>query len=122
MVLLNLSVIDVNEALEFYSSKIGLFSTGVTMTRLVCDSGPKLIIDLYEVRTKEHLDVFEQDTHTKSSFILCYDDNEKLDLINRLKENGVPYEEEDNMMAHSVNLVDPSGNSVSISAGHGVIV
>jgi len=108
------------EAHEFYSKKIGLFSG--SYNRLVCESSPELIIDLLEVGSEEHLSVFGSNSHVKSSFAILHGEDAKVELLDRLKEHGVQYKNEPNMMAEFIDIQDPSGNSVSIGASHGGIV
>lgn len=119
LIYLNLSVNNIQEAQDFYSKKIGLF-TG-SYNRLICESGPELIIDLLEVGSEEHLRVFESDSHVKSSFTILHEDKTKLELLNRLKEHGVEFQNEPNMMAEFIDVKDPSGNAISIGASHGCI-
>ena len=56
-----------------------------------------------------------------SSFTILHGDNIKLELLGRLKENGVEFKNEPNMMAEFIDIKDPSGNAVSIGASHGCI-
>lgn len=119
MVYLNLSVNNIREACDFYSIKLGLFSD--EYNRLVCQSGPLLIIDLIEVGTSEHTRIFESESHVMSSFTIFHEGDTKLDLIERLRKHGVPYQNEPNMMAEYIDVKDPSGNKISIAANHNII-
>ena len=122
MIYLNVSVLNVEEALDFYSQKLGLFSRKGYESRLVCDSSPDLIIDFFEVGTKEHFEQFESNSHVKSSFAIHHDNNTKIELFEGLRKHGIQYNEEPNMMAQFIEIIDPSGNSISIAADHGVLV
>ncbi|MGX5202174.1 hypothetical protein [Aliikangiella sp. IMCC44632] len=119
MIYLNLSVNNLRETIDFYSKKIGLFSG--SYNRLICESGPELIIDLLEVGSEDHFRAFGCDSFVMSSFTILHGDNIKLELLGRLKENGVEFKNEPNMMAEFIDIKDPSGNAVSIGASHGCI-
>ena len=119
LIYLYLSVNNLQEAHDFYSKKVGLFSGNYN--RLICESGPKLIIDLLEVGSEDHMRVFESDSQVKYSFTILHEDDTKIELLGRLKEHGVQYQNEPNMMAEFIDIKDPSGNEISIGASHGCI-
>ncbi|TQV88285.1 VOC family protein [Aliikangiella coralliicola] len=119
MIYLKLSVNNFRETLDFYSKKIGLFSG--SYNRLICESGPELIIDLLEVGSEDHLRVFESVSHVKSSFTILHEENTKIELLGRLKEYGVEFKKEPNLIAEFIDIKDPSGNAISIGASHGCI-
>jgi hypothetical protein len=75
-----------------------------------------------EVGSEEHRSVFGSDSHVKSSFAILHGEDTKVELLGRLKEHGLQYKNESNMMAEFINIQDASGNSVSIGASHGSIV
>ncbi|WMS89019.1 VOC family protein [Pleionea litopenaei] len=87
MIYLNLSVNNLEESIDFYSKKIGLFSG--SYDRLICETGAKLIIDLLEVGSEDHFRVFGSDSHMMSSITIFYEDDIKIDLLGRLKDNGI---------------------------------
>ncbi len=121
MVYLNLSVECVETAVEFYSVSLGAFDVQLG-TRLICNVGADLIIDLHEVGTERHKEIFMQDSHVASSFWVSLKDNiAELDFINNLQKHGVEYLETANLGGHLISFKDPSSNSFSIHANLGVI-
>lgn len=119
MIYLNLSVKNMQEAHDFYSRKIGIFSGNYD--RLICESGPKLIIDMVEVGSDDHLRLFESESHVKSSLTILHEEDTKLELLDRLKEHGISFKSAPNMMMEFIDIRDPSGNAISIGASHGCI-
>lgn len=124
MVYVCLSVLSLEESVEFYSNKLGMFDA-LGSDRLICTVADiKFIIDLVQCFTKEHQRIFDQDSHLMSSLTIAPNDefDGNITLIDRLKVNGVYYEETGNLGEHRLNFRDPSGNRFTFRANLGVIV
>jgi hypothetical protein len=122
MVYLNLSVGNIEETISYYVEKLGIFD--YEAGRLVCKYGVDLIIDILEVGSKAHNEVFEQDVHVMSSFWIHVGesvDGYELQIKDRLASNRVKYQEVGNLGGHCLNFTDPSGNKFSLHAHHSVI-
>ena len=122
MVYLNLSVNNINEAVEFYSKKLGIFDYQATR-RLICNLPIEFIIDLNERGSDKHRESFNRDTQIISSFRITPNDRGddlKLEIIEHLKENEVEFEEVINLGGHYLSFIDPSGNKFTLSANSGV--
>ena len=123
MVYLNLSVNNVNNVVEFYSSKLGIFDFQAER-RLICNIGVDLIIDLVLQHTDEHREIFDKDTDTISSYWISrtnFDDSTPINIIKNLQEHSIKYEEVKNLGGHYLNLKAPSGNKLTVHVQYGVI-
>ena len=119
MVYLSLSVDSVEEAMDFYLNKVGLFHS-IGSSRLVCDSGANLIIDLYCANSEEHEQAFGQREHVRSAFWIK-PEGKTLSILDRLRSNGVSFSERKDLGGHHLSLIDPSGNRFGIAGDLGDI-
>ena len=121
MVYLNLSTESIEESKYFYTNCLELFEP-IGENRLVCSSGPELIIDLVKCGSDCHAEIFQTPDHVNSSFWISHSEGvTELPIITRLQNRGIPYEEVANLGGHRVIVKDPSGNRMMISADHGLI-
>ena len=117
MVYINLSVDSFEDVMSFYQNTIGLFYP-IGESRLVCEAAADLIIDLVEVNSEQHEEVFGQRERVCSSFwikIKC----EKIAIIERLQSTETEYSEKKNLGGHFLGFIDPAGNRFSIVGDHG---
>ena len=122
MVYLNLSVANIEEAVEFYSKRLGVFDFQ-SDRRLICNLDVDLIIDLFEVGTESHLQCFGQEHHAPSSFWIHAGGDEEhieIEIIEKLKVNGVQFEDVGNLGGHFLAFTDPSNNKFKLHAHFGV--
>jgi hypothetical protein len=112
MVFLNLSVINIETAINFYVHTLKLFKLQ-RPNRLICSKGVELILDLREIGSEEHLNIFEQSLHVKSSFTISFD-NTKLLLSDDLTANLFDFELTRNIAGSFLKMNDPSGNKLII--------
>ena len=112
MVFVSLSVENIKQTIDFYVGILNLFKLQAP-NRLVCDSGLDLIIDLYEVNSDLHQNVFEQKTHVMSNLSISYD-NSKLTLCSNLEANLFDFNLQDCIAGSFLRLKDPSGNKLTI--------
>jgi catechol 2,3-dioxygenase-like lactoylglutathione lyase family enzyme len=113
MVFVSLSVQNIKESKNFYVDTLGLFKL-VDSNRIICDSGIDLIIDLYQVESDEHINVFEQKEHVISDLALGYDKSELL-LCDTLEANLFDFDLQNCIAGSFLRLKDPSGNKLTIS-------
>lgn len=124
MIYIDISVESVDDAVDFYSKKLGVFDIQGN-ERLICNIGTDFIVDLYQVGTDRHRKVFERDSHVIASFWISPPDmaeDGSLNIVKRLQEHAVHYDEVKNLGGHSLSFKDPSGNKFMLWANHGVIV
>ena len=121
MVYMNLSVRSIEESIEFYCNKLGIFRH-MGADRLVCTIDIDIIIDLCEIGTDRHKRVFSQDSHAISSFRMrpdddhIYDEGYQINILGSLKANDVDYVETKNLGGHKLRFTDPTGNKFGLSA------
>ena len=120
MIYIDLSVTNLDEICEFYVDGLGLFTAQLN-TRLICNSGPQLILDLSQPGTERHDQNFNSKRLMPCSFRLQYEDEiDELPILSQLRKMNIPYDEVANLGGHCVTVFDPSGNRVSISSRLGV--
>ncbi len=122
MVYLNLSVANLNSAIDFYANKIGIFEHQA-YGRLICGLGVDLIIDLNECGSERHRSIFGRDDHVPASFWISVGDNsseENIAILHKWKSNHVPYAEVRNLGGHYIQFTDPSSNRFTLHANLGV--
>jgi hypothetical protein len=112
MVFVSLSVENIKQSIDFYVGTLNLFKLQAP-DRLICNSGVDLIIDLYEVNSDTHQDVFAQNSHVMSDLAISYDKS-KLTLCNNLKTNLFDFNLQDCIAGSFLRLKDPSGNKLTI--------
>ena len=120
MVYLNLSIIDAEEAIEFYEKLLGVFEAQ-SISRLIFTLDADLIIDLHECGSESHLEHFETDEHIVSSFwvhVGGQGHGKEIPILSSLKQKNVKYDEVINLGGHYLNFRDPSGNKFTLHA-HG---
>jgi hypothetical protein len=66
MAYLNLSVVNIEDTVVFYSKKLGVFDFQSDQ-RLICNLDVGLIIDFFEVGTERHLQCFGQKHYVPSN-------------------------------------------------------
>ena len=120
MVYLNLSVYDFEESVSFYCDLLQIFDSQAG-ERLICNSGPELILDLVEVGSERHIERFDVKEHSVSSFWIRHDENTSVVILDRLKRSSIDFEEVVNLGGHYLKFKDPSGNHFTIHGVHGVI-
>ena len=121
MVYMNLSVRSIEESIDFYCNKLGIFRH-MGADRLVCTIDIDIIIDLCEIGTDHHKHVFSQDSHAIASFFLrtrddhIYDEGYRINILGSLKANNVDYVETENLGGHKLRFTDPTGNRFVLGA------
>jgi hypothetical protein len=121
MIYISLSVIELENTNHFFTNVLRIFDS-MAGSRLVCNSGIELIIDLYEIGSERHKNVFGIDEHAPASIAIHHGDGIKIKILDRLKKSGVKHELIGNIAGEFLNLTDPTGNKVAIWAHHGGIV
>lgn len=94
MVYLDLSVESIDQAVEFYSKKLGIFSYQPD-SRLICNLGVDLILDLHECGSESHIECFGQSQHVPASFWIHVggdDQFSEIEIYEHLRSNGVQFE------------------------------
>ena len=122
MVYLNLSVVNIEKSVEFYSKKIGIFDFQ-SDRRLICNLGVDLIIDLFEIGTESHVQCFDQECHAPASFWVHAggdDQYTEIKVLENLKNSGVQFEDVGNLGGHFLKFTDPSNNKFTLHAHLGV--
>ena len=119
MVYLTLSANNIDEAIEYYSKNIGVFS--VQYHRLICETGTELMIDLVQVGTEEHFSIFDQNDASKSSFTIC-SGKSNIELIDHLKLGEIEYIERDTVVGLFLEFKDPTGNDFSIFFSNDILM
>ena len=112
MVFLSLSVKNIKEYVEFYTETLSLFKLQPS-NRLIFDTGVDLIIDLYQVDSDEHMNVFEQTGHVKSDFSVSFNESEP-SLSANLTDNLFEFELQNCIAGSFLRMKDPSGNKFTI--------
>ena len=121
MIYLSLSVNDIDSTIDFYTHAIRIFDS-MSDSRLVCNSGIDFIIDLYEIGSERHRDVFGVDTHAPSSIAMLHGEGIKIKILDHLSKFGVEHKVGMNIAGHFLRLEDPTGNRISILAHDGGLV
>ena len=121
MVYLSLSVNNLNQAIDFYSKVMRIFDS-MAESRLVCNSGVDLIIDVYEIGSKSHKEIFSVENHSPSNIAIHHGEGIKIKIKEHLKLCGIKYKFSGNLAGERLSLQDPSGNKIAIWANHGGIV
>ncbi|HSX85725.1 MAG TPA: hypothetical protein VLE50_09985 [Cellvibrio sp.] len=121
MIYISLSVNELNSTFYFFTKVLRIFD-GMTDSRLICNSGIELIIDLYEIGSDRHRNVFGIDTHAPASIAMHHGEGIKIKILSRLKELEVKHELIGNIAGLFLNLEDPTGNKIAIWSHHGGIV
>jgi len=112
MVFVSLSVENIKQSIDFYAGTLNLFKFQAP-DRLICDSGVDLIIDLYEVNSDMHQNIFEKNSHVVSDLTISYDKS-KLTLCRNLEANLFDFNLQDSIAGSFLRLKDPSGNKLTI--------
>ena len=112
MVFVSLSVENIKQTIDFYVGTLNLFKLQAP-ARLICDSGVDLIIDLYEVNSDMHQNIFEQNSHVMYDLSISYDKS-KLTLCSALEANLFDFNLQDCIAGSFLKLKDPSGNKLTI--------
>jgi hypothetical protein len=120
MVYINLSVYSFEESESFYCDLLQIFDSQ-SGARLICNSGPELILDLIQVGSERHIERFGVKDHSVSSFWIRHDETADVTILDRLKNHKVDFEEVVNLGGHYLKFKDPSGNHFTIHGVHGVI-
>jgi hypothetical protein len=121
MVYLNLSVLCIEESIDFYSRKLELFDFQ-SDERLIFNAGAEFILDLIESGTERHRVTFGKDEQLISSFrihIGGMNRSFRYPIFNRLKEKRIQYEEIHNLGGHYLKFTDPSMNKFALHANSG---
>lgn len=121
MIYVSLSVNDLKSTIYFFTKVLRIFD-GMGDFRLICNSGIKLIIDLYEIGSDSHRNVFGIDTHAPANIAIHHGEGIKIKILSRLKELEIKHELIGNIAGQFLNLKDPTGNKITILAHHGGIV
>ncbi|GGY87486.1 hypothetical protein GCM10011613_35850 [Cellvibrio zantedeschiae] len=120
MVYINLSVINIEETINFFTTVLRIFD--VMGTRLVCNSGIKLIIDIHKAGSESHLSAFDTNTHVPLCFGIHHGECIKIKILNHLKELEIEHDFTSNIAGELLKLKDPSGNRITIMSHYGGIL
>jgi hypothetical protein len=106
MVYLKLLTNKIDETINFYTRKIGLFKS-IGANRLVCEKGVDFIIDLVEAEEPVKVD-----------FGITF---KKLSITSKLQEAGLDYLLEGNLAGQHLYIDDPNGNQLWLTTQSGEI-
>lgn len=121
MIYISLSVLDLENTIHFFTKVLRIFDS-MTTSRLVCNSGVELIIDVYEIGSKRHNYIFGIDTHAPLNIVVHHGENIKINIVEHLKELNIEYELDNNIAGQFLKMKDPTGNKIAIWAHHGGII
>mgnify|MGYP000377388020 CR=1 FL=1 len=112
MVFVSLSVENIKQSIDFYVGTLNLFKLQAP-DRLICNSGVDLIIDLYEINSDMHQNVFDKNSHVMSDLSISYDKS-NLNLCSNLEANLFEFNLQNCIAGSFLRLKDPSGNKLTI--------
>jgi len=121
MVYVYVPVSDLEASVRFYVDQLGLFDR-LTEHRLKCKFDIGLFVELVLCGTDEHSLRFHQKRHCVASFrVHLTDKGFGINLLRKLREQSVYFEENADLGGHFLTFTDPSGNRFVVHANHGVI-